>query len=800
MRIGWPSPSPAMTPRSPPPPSAPSPRSFRASAASPIDVAGDSDDDFEEEEAPRSPDRLAYSNDRVRMPVRTPMLRLSSTSPLSALRVAKKRSLDQTSLAPPRRRRQYESSDDSEDGTAVDNGRSRGEQQTNGGTNRLEALQKKKASPPLDFFFNMDDRNTPRKQMPTGNGVHRLQNRSRSSSARNSPAREEETHRQQTQPLICATRTCICGEKFGRCELLFGADRVELTIWKKNTRCWQGTIKYSQLARFWYAAVDLMGRRLVNGVATWHLLTGFVPRSVLEEEEEPSYVNSRSRSDRGRTLFLSRRRDNGTASPAYSEEENAPIQIGGERVNGMNGGAAGDGVETVVLIESAQQHEAPDGTANAPSSSPSRQEEDHERVEIRKRKTARRREEEEAKRRKIKSRRNELLLSYPYEESETAGRISVTLGDVDRLVPGEFLNDNIIDFYLRFGAVNRVDRFLWRHLELWQQQQMYFFSSHFFTQLNGTNGAHELVAANPDERFARVARWTLKETNLFDKRFLFIPINDRYRRLVLQGDISHGILLALRSAIIKKRRITRRRPRQEVVEAHVKGPNSGEMVDLVDNFSYFRKDGVVDVDVENGSAPDAVEGDDDHPKTEEEVDVEEIEEEELPLCQEARLVHPPCLLFLDSLRCHRKKKFTNMLRNYLECEWKARFASSETDDAGGAGAPTDVAETIVTSFDADSIGLLEPNIPLQSNSSDCGVFLLMYAAAIVRQFPAGVSREDLESHLASTLTPDMFGDEHVLEFRDYLQQLLFCLQSLQERGLSEIHVRDEELEAFTISN
>ncbi|RLN47128.1 hypothetical protein BBJ28_00018941 [Nothophytophthora sp. Chile5] len=771
MRIGWPSPPPAMAPRSPPPPSSPSPHSFRASAASPIDIAGDSDDDFEEE-APRSPDRLAYSNDLVRMPVRTPMLRLSSTSPLSALRVAKKRSLDQTSLVPPRRLRQYESSDDSEDDTAVDNGRSRGEQQANGGTNRLETSQKKKANPPLDFFFNMGDRNTPHKQTPIRNGVHRLQNRSRSSSARSSPAREEETHRQQTQRLICATRTCICGEKFGRCELQFGADRVELTIWKKNTRCWQGTIKYSQLARFWYAAVDLKDQRLVNGIAAYSRiehapyvllleLDSSRGRSELAEFYDSIYARSYSQTStkeqpppRTFAAFM---------DCSDSDEEKAPIQVDGERVNGMdeerNRGAVGDGVETVVLIESAQQHEAPDGTADAPSSSPSRQEEDHDRVETRKRKTARRREEEEAKRRKIKSRRNELLLSYPYEESETAGRISVTLGDVDRLVPGEFLNDNIIDFYLRF---------MWRHLEPWQQQQMYFFSSHFFTQLNGTNGAHELVAANPDERFARVARWTLKETNLFDKRFLFIPINDRYRRLL--------------------------------ADAHVKDPDNGEVVDLVDNFSYFREGGVVDVDVESGLAPGAVEGNDDRPEREEKVDVEETEEEELLLCQEARLVHPPCLLFLDSLRCHRKKKFTNMLRNYLECEWKARFASGEVEDAEGAGAPTDVAETIVTSFDADSIGLLEPNIPLQSNSSDCGVFLLMYAAAIVRQFPAGVSREDLESHLASTLTPDMFGDEHVLEFRDYLQQLLFCLQSLQERGLSEIHVRDEELEAFTINN
>ncbi|KAF4318846.1 hypothetical protein BBO99_00006738 [Phytophthora kernoviae] len=351
---------------------------------------------------------------------------------------------------------------------------------------------------------------------------------------------------------------------------------------------------------------------------------------------------------------------------------------------------------------------------------------------------------------------------------KTAGRISVTLGDVDRLAPGEFLNDNIIDFYLRF---------LWRHLEPWQQQEVYFFSSHFFTQLNGTNGAHELAAANPDERFARVARWTQKEMNLFDKRFLFIPINDSFHWSI-------AVFCNPGSAIIKKRRTMKHHPRNNgVAGVNSNGIQNGDVVDLVD---CSREEGQGSGNV--GSDDSIIE------------DVG-MEEEELTACQEERLANPPCLLFLDSLRCHRKKKFTKMLRNYLECEWKARFSSSATPNQE-VKEKKDVSvaeeETIITSFDSDSISLLEPNIPLQSNSSDCGVFLLMYAASIVGRFPMGVTRDDLESHLTLTLTPNMFGDEHVLEFREYLHQLLFCLQFLQNHGLPEIHVRDEGLDSFAI--
>jgi hypothetical protein len=74
----------------------------------------------------------------------------------------------------------------------------------------------------------------------------------------------------------------------------------------------------------------------------------------------------------------------------------------------------------------------------------------------------------------------------------------------------------------------------------------------------------------------------------------------------------------------------------------------------------------------------------------------------------------------------------------------------------------------------------------------------MYAASIVRRFPIGVNRDAAESNLSSTLTPDMFRDEHVLEFREYLQQLLFSLQFLEKHGLPEQRVKEEGLESFVI--
>ena len=76
--------------------------------------------------------------------------------------------------------------------------------------------------------------------------------------------------------------------------------------------------------------------------------------------------------------------------------------------------------------------------------------------------------------------------------------------------------------------------------------------------------------------------------------------------------------------------------------------------------------------------------------------------------------------------------------------------------------------------------------------------MLLYAVEIVRRFPAGLAAEHLASKLTCTLSKEMFFNEHVQEFRDYLVQLLYALHSLQERGMSEDQIKKEELDNFVI--
>ena len=172
--------------------------------------------------------------------------------------------------------------------------------------------------------------------------------------------------------------------------------------------------------------------------------------SVLERDENLSVVQDHDNSIQGRTLNLST-----DVSHPDSEEEKLPISI-------VNVGAAkqecelgAEGGENVVITHAPREQSRPESAIDALTSSLIQQSEmQSENLRRKKGAAFSWREDERIKRRRIESRRNEELLEYPYDGSDKLGRISVTLGDVDRLVPGEFLNDNIIDFYLRYDCTS----------------------------------------------------------------------------------------------------------------------------------------------------------------------------------------------------------------------------------------------------------------------------------------------------------------------------------------------------------
>ncbi|XP_030607880.1 sentrin-specific protease 7b isoform X1 [Archocentrus centrarchus] len=109
------------------------------------------------------------------------------------------------------------------------------------------------------------------------------------------------------------------------------------------------------------------------------------------------------------------------------------------------------------------------------------------------------------------------LIQYPVAPCK--GRITVTKEDLACLGASEFLNDVIIDFYLKYLLLEGVGGSV--------AERSHVFSSFFYKQLSRRRAAGEDDAPSvPDRhtRHQRVKTWT-RHVDIFTKDFLFVPVN-----------------------------------------------------------------------------------------------------------------------------------------------------------------------------------------------------------------------------------------------------------------------------------
>jgi Ulp1 family protease len=99
-------------------------------------------------------------------------------------------------------------------------------------------------------------------------------------------------------------------------------------------------------------------------------------------------------------------------------------------------------------------------------------------------------------------------------------RTTVEFSDLERLDDGEFLNDNLIEFYLKF----LVERERGEHNL--KDDQVYFFSTHFYSALTAT------APGKKGLNYEAVKRWTGKD-DIFSHDFLVVPVNEKYVILVM---------------------------------------------------------------------------------------------------------------------------------------------------------------------------------------------------------------------------------------------------------------------------
>ncbi|XP_041333380.1 sentrin-specific protease 6 isoform X2 [Pyrgilauda ruficollis] len=112
----------------------------------------------------------------------------------------------------------------------------------------------------------------------------------------------------------------------------------------------------------------------------------------------------------------------------------------------------------------------------------------------------------------------EKLIVYP--PSPAKGGISVTNEDLHCLNEGEFLNDVIIDFYLKYLVLEKLKKE--------DADRIHVFSSFFYKRLNQRERRNIHETSNQtiqQKRHGRVKTWT-RHVDIFEKDFIFVPLNE----------------------------------------------------------------------------------------------------------------------------------------------------------------------------------------------------------------------------------------------------------------------------------
>lgn len=237
------------------------------------------------------------------------------------------------------------------------------------------------------------------------------------------------------------------------------------------------------------------------------------------------------------------------------------------------------------------------------------------------------------------------LIQFPAAPSK--GRISVSSEDLLCLNQGEFLNDVIIDFYLKYLLLEGVGGAV--------AQKSHVFSSFFYKQLSKRRMAGEDgVASVPDRhtRHQRVKTWT-RNVDIFTKDFLFVPVNQE----------AHWFLVLVCFPGLEELR-------HEDFDSETVSPGFG---------------------VGSQTPPECT----------------------LKGYKKNRVLKRPCILVMDSLKLTYHENVCRLLRDYLQVEWQVRRGTPRL-------------------FTPDSMKSCKCRVPLQDNSSDCGLYLLQFAQSFLQ--------------------------------------------------------------------
>nr|XP_033799548.1 sentrin-specific protease 7 [Geotrypetes seraphini] len=287
------------------------------------------------------------------------------------------------------------------------------------------------------------------------------------------------------------------------------------------------------------------------------------------------------------------------------------------------------------------------------------------------------------------------LIVYP--PPPTKGGLGVTREDLECLEHGEFLNDVIIDFYLKYLLLEKVPKHM--------AERSHIFSSFFYKCLtrkekNSSEEISGFLAAQ--KRHQRVKTWT-RHVDIFKKDYIFVPVNEE----------SHWYLAvicfpSLEKAMYEDRKNEPSLEQQSRFQLEEKRNSARKDTVIVFHDTSSREDEKLNEDSSQKS-----EGNKQHTSlfsanSENPKNLLENNSRKMKVCKR------PCILMLDSLRAGSLQNTVQMLREYLKEEWHVK-----------KGTPREFSQSNMRDFC--------PRVPKQNNSSDCGIYLLQYVESFFQK-------------------------------------------------------------------
>lgn len=325
---------------------------------------------------------------------------------------------------------------------------------------------------------------------------------------------------------------------------------------------------------------------------------------------------------------------------------------------------------------------------------------------------------------------------FVYPPPPKKGGIALTNVDVDCLEPGIYLNDIIIDFYLKWLYEEK--------LSPQQKAKTYIFNSYFYTRLSKRAFGDARKNEDPMQRMhAQVKKWT-RDVDIFERDFILIPVNEHSHwflviicfpsRIEIDEAVEgSGLNENASSDSVEDSQLEIRGLKEDSKEQLSKCTDEIAAKTAGDNEKQksCSEDMLMDVDEENsrsmqheaascskseGSPPEVNKGQqteensrDSNSSTGKSCGPSENPDAEYN--SPSVKCEQPCILVFDSLVSGGRSRVFSNLRNYLTLEWKEKRKGLEAEKV----------------FTKNNLKGSFPKIPLQSNDCDCGVYILQYA-------------------------------------------------------------------------